>query len=119
MNRFSFRPGHAAHLVLGLVVWSLWFVILYGGLSVGCALAPPSGEQGAWTWINGVLLALAIIFTVGLLAGAYASWRHAPPADSGKAKARFLGRVAAAVYLFAALASLAISLPVLLLPPCI
>lgn len=118
MGAFSFGPGHPAHLVLGLVVWSLWFVLLYGGLSVACALVPPESSQGAWNWLNGTMLVLALVFAGGLLMGAWSNWRHAPSADDGKVRQRFLCRTAAAVYLFAALASLAISLPALLLPPC-
>ncbi|GAA3964968.1 hypothetical protein [Allohahella marinimesophila] len=113
------KPGHPAHLVLGLVIWSVWFVLLYGGLSVACELAPPGAEQGALNWLNATLLVLGVFFFVMLLAGAYMSWRHAPSAESDQPQQRFLGRVAAAVYLFAAIASLAIAVPSLVMPPCL
>ena len=41
------RPHHPVHLILGLCVWSIWFVVLYGGLSVACQLTPPEPQQGA------------------------------------------------------------------------
>jgi len=37
---------------IGLSLWSLWFVVLYGGLSVGCDLRPPDSGAGRVTWIN-------------------------------------------------------------------
>ena len=40
-------PLHPLHLFLGLIIWSAWFVFLYGGLSVACEFAPPGVEQGA------------------------------------------------------------------------
>jgi hypothetical protein len=33
---------HPLQLVPGLIIWALWFIAIYGGLSVACALAPPN-----------------------------------------------------------------------------
>ena len=39
-------PYNPIHIPLGLVLWSVWFVALYGGLSVDPAAAPaPEAEQ--------------------------------------------------------------------------
>ncbi len=59
-------PHHAAHLIVGLTVWSIWFVVLYGGLSVACELAPPEPNSGPFNWLN-PLLGLSTLVVVGAL----------------------------------------------------
>ncbi|RUO25942.1 hypothetical protein CWE09_04235 [Aliidiomarina minuta] len=108
--------AHPLHLVLGLVVWSVWFVALYGGLSVACEVAPPAAEAGALTWINASLLVLTLATTGVLLLLAWASLRAAPALKSNR---RFILRIAAAIYLLSALSALFIGLPVVILPPCV
>ena len=113
-------PAHASHLVLGLVVWSLWFVALYGGLSVGCAVSPPPASAGALTWLNGTLLLLTLLVTALLLVQARRCLvAVAPSGKSGTGLARFLLAVSAALYLASAAATLAVGLPVIMLPPCV
>jgi hypothetical protein len=114
-------PGsvHPVHLVLGLVVWSAWFVAMYGGLSVGCVVAPPPETAGALTWINGVLLLLTAVTAVALLYGAWWCWRALKAAASDTPIARFIAGVSAATYVASSVAVLAIGLPTTVLPPCI
>jgi hypothetical protein len=112
-------PFHPMHLVLGLVLWSVWFVAMYGGLSVACVVAPPAEAAGALTWINGVLLLLTLFTTALLLYAAWRCWQAAGAADVDEKQARFVARVSAAVYLASAGAVLAVGLPVIVLPPCI
>ncbi|OOG21018.1 hypothetical protein B1C78_16795 [Thioalkalivibrio denitrificans] len=114
-------PAHPAHLVIGLVVWSVWFVVLYGGLSVACAVAPPAPSTGALTWINGVLLLLTLLVTGALLVQARhcltaVRRSHDRPASG---LMRFLPAVSGALYLASAVATLAVGLPVIMLPPCL
>ncbi len=111
-------PYHPLHIVLGLLIWSLWFVAIYGGLSVACAVAPPAPQQGPWNWLN-ALLGLSAVATLILL-GALArwSWRaglrmHRQPREC------FVARLAAGTHAVAALATLFIALPILRLPPCL
>ncbi|HSX87688.1 MAG TPA: hypothetical protein VLG17_06770 [Pseudomonas sp.] len=111
-------PYHPLHIVLGLLIWSLWFVAIYGGLSVACAVAPPTPQQGPWNWLN-ALLGLSAVATLILL-GALArwSWRaglrmHRQPREC------FVARLAASTHAVAALATLFIALPILRLPPCL
>lgn len=115
------RPA-PLHLVLGLVIWSLWFVLLYGGLSLACEFAPPlAGEEGAWTWLNVLMSVLALLVTGALL---YASYRcsragfesAAGIADSTRA---FIRKLSLSVYLVSAAGALALAVPGLILPPCI
>lgn len=102
--------GHPVHLVLGLIAWSLWFVIAYGGLSLACV----SGLAG-W-WVNIGLLAGGVLVGLALGCTAWRLWRKAPRSqDSG----RFIARTGALLYLIPAFASVAIVLPGLLMAPCI
>ena len=105
---------HPLHAILGLVIWSLWFVALYGVQGLGCAVAPPPPEDGAATWLN-ASLGLFTAFTVLLLLGlALFSWRSAAPGSPQ----RFVLRLAAGVHLVGALATAFIGLTLLGLPPC-
>ena len=107
-------PSHPLQLALGLVIWSAWFVAAYGGLSVGCRLAPPAPEQGPFTWINLAVLLLTVPVVAVLLGMAWRCWRFADTAAQ-----EFIPRVAAGLHLSAAVATLAAALPALYLPPCV
>lgn len=110
-------PSHPMHLALGLIVWSVWFVALYGGLSVGCAFAPPAAELGARTWLNGLLGALTAIIFACLALQAWVCWRAARPSTAGSRR-RFVTTLSAGLYVFAAVSTLVVGIPVLGLPPC-
>ena len=114
-GRLMWAPAHPVQLVVGLVIWSLWFVLVYGGLSVGCEFAPPATSAGSFTWINALLLALTLATLALLLSAAWRCWRA--PAQAGNS--HFVARLAAALYLVAAIATLAVGLPILVLPPCV
>ena len=75
------RVSHPAHLVIGLTLWSVWFVAVYGGLSVACALAPPDPYQGSVNPVNLGLGLLTVLTTAGLIYLAFACWRLAPTAE--------------------------------------
>ncbi len=112
-------PYHPLQLVLGLIVWSLWFVLLYGGLSVACQLAAPDPARGATTWINVLGLGLALLITAALLVAAWRCRRASRARGADPVPGRFVATVAAAVYALAAFATLGIALPALVLPPCL
>ncbi len=117
----KFSPFHPVHLFLGLAIWAVWFVALYGGLSVGCAIAPPDSEKQAGTWINGAILVVALLVGSYLLWCAYRCGRASSKAG-GQKDGRlngFICKTAAAVYLVSAFASLALGVPGLVLPPCV
>lgn len=117
MSRWS--PLHPLQLFLGLVIWSVWFVFLYGGLSLACEFAEPDLARGALTWINAGMLLLALLVCGFLLWCAWRCWRAAPGSGEADATGRFVARIAAAVYFISALAALALVLPGVTLPPCI
>ncbi len=111
-------PHNPIHIALGLVIWSLWFVALYGGLSVACRVAPPALSLGMWNWLS-LLLGLFSAATVALLLGlARWSWRAASRAGKPSPE-RFAARLAAAVHLVGAVATLVVAVPLLRLPPCV
>lgn len=109
-------PSHPLHLVLGPIIWAIWFALMYAVLSVVCQVAPPSASLGALTWLNAKLLVLTLLVTLLLLVPALRCWRA-----SGELAAhqRFMARVSAAVYLLSAASTVAVGLPVLVLPPCL
>ncbi|TBU88804.1 hypothetical protein [Phytopseudomonas dryadis] len=110
-------PYNPMHMILGLIIWSLWFVALYGGQSVACSVAPPALQDGAWTWLNlalGVGTALTLVL-LGALARLF--WRAARHAQRSE-RERFVASIAAWINLIAALATLFIALPIVGLPPC-
>lgn len=109
-------PHHPVHLIVGLTVWSVWFVVLYGGLSIGCQLAPPHPDQGPWNWLN-LLLGLSTLVIVGALAWlAIELWRAGGQLEG---TGRYICLTSAALYGVSAFSTLAVALPVLFLPPCI
>ncbi|UTH34377.1 hypothetical protein NLY39_11755 [Pseudomonas sp. KHPS1] len=111
-------PYNPIHIPLGLVLWSLWFVAVYGGLSVGCALAPPAPEQGQWTWLNALLALFSLLTFMVLLWLARRFQLAARRADEQPA-GRFVARLTASVHLVGALGTLFVALPILSLPPCL
>lgn len=106
---------HAWHLVLGLTLWFAWFCATYGGLAVACAVAPPSPSQGAWTWLNLAVLLLAALFSAAFSAAAWASAR----ANGKGERQRFMARAATALHAIAALSTLMVALPAVVMTPCV
>jgi hypothetical protein len=114
------ESSHPLQLVLGWGIWALFFVALYGGLSVACAVQPPPTEAGAITVLNLSLFLLTLTVTAGLSLAGWACWRSSmssPARQEGSAG--FISRIAASLYLMAAFAAMAVGLPVVLLPACV
>jgi hypothetical protein len=110
-----FSPSHPLQLALGLIIWSAWFVLVYGVLSVGCEFAMPDNALSPFNWLNALLAVLTFATTALLAFCAWRCWRA--PVQAGARD--FVARVAAGVYLAAAFSTLAVGLPVLVLPPCL
>lgn len=107
---------HPLHLVTGLAIWALWFASVYGGLSLGCMISQTPETLMAGSWINIVLIAVTLLVAVLLFMLAIKCWGGA---TSNIAKLpKFIRRVSGALYLAAAIAVMAIGLPMLVLPPC-
>lgn len=110
------RPSHPLHLVVGLILWSLWFVVLYGGLSVACAVSPPSAEQGALTAIN-IGLGLFTLAVTALLA--WLGWLCLRAARVGQGRPRFFAGMSAGMYAVSVVATLFTGVPLIAMPPCV
>ncbi|WP_193074053.1 hypothetical protein [Pseudomonas sp. FME51] len=113
----TFSPSHPMHLFMGLTVWAIWFVVLYGGLSVACKVAAPDPAQGALTWINALLWFSTLLVTVLLGMAAWRCARATP--DATQPNRRFIARTSAALYLLSAFATLVLAMPTWFLPPCV
>lgn len=112
-------PTHALHLALGLTVWALWFVVIYGGMSLACRFAPPPPALGALTWVNGSVALLTLVTVSLLLWAAWACWRARHTDREPTGARRFIARVSAGLYVASALATLAVGAPSIRLPPCL
>jgi hypothetical protein len=112
---------HPLQLVLGLTLWAVWFVVVYGGMSIACAVAPPSIAAGARNAVNTALLGITMATVALLLAEARRCW-HAARALSREPAAerkRFVAASGAALYVWAVAATLIVALPLLVLPTCL
>lgn len=100
---------HPAHLVLGLVIWSVWFVGIYAGLSVYCSRAEDASAAGIFNVLNIGLLIFTAITCIKLTVLAMLCWRRGQG---------FIGKVSASLYIASILATLTIAGPIFFLPPC-
>lgn len=112
------RPDHPVQFVLGLAIWSLWFVVMYAALSVGCEFFPPATER-VFNPLTAGLLIFTLLIMLLFTALALRSWRYRRYAKTLSQTQRFIVRVGLALYLLAALATLAGAAPALVLSPCV
>ncbi|UZD65663.1 hypothetical protein [Marinobacter sp. AN1] len=103
---------HPASLLLGPVVWSLWFVMLYAMLSLSCLQGwlVNGGDHPAA--INLLLAVAGLLVTLLLLISAWSAWRT--PSETG-----FMPRTSAMVSACSAVASLLLVVPGLIMAPCL
>lgn len=114
--KLRLAPTRPVHLIVGLTVWAVWFVAIYGGLAVGCNIDPPPSEYGALNWINLGIAALTLPTLALLAVLGLASWkaRIAPTSPQ-----RFCAYTGAGLYLTAFISTVAVGLPAVVLPPCL
>ncbi len=107
---------HPLHFVIGLTLWCTWFVAVYGGHAVACAVAPPAPEQGVFTLVNALLLVVSFV-AIGILAaltvGCYRMAKH------HQGRLRFNASVSAGLYLFSTLGVVFAAMPIIGIPPCL
>lgn len=112
-------PYHPMQLVFGLAIWAVWFVMIYAGLSLACEYVG-SAESDSLSWINLVLMAFTMLTCGLLLFLAHRTWRDARLTWRDQRPAsRFIVRTAVLLDLVAALVTLAVGLPAVMLPPCL
>jgi hypothetical protein len=131
MKRFAL--DHPWQLALGLGVWAAWFVVMYAGVTVACAVAPPDPQRGAFNWVNAVLLLVTLATTLWLAWSARTCARMAQRLKASSATStstddeagvdeglrRFVVRAAALLYAVAAVSTVFVGLPLLALRPCL
>lgn len=123
MKTLAARPWQ---LVAGLCVWALWFLAVYVGVSVSCAVVPPPPVLGPFTAVNAGLLMLTTATALGLawacVVCTRAMRRLPTEAESTSPEAgqrRFIAGISAALYGVAAVATVFVGLPLLAMPPCV
>jgi hypothetical protein len=125
-------PFHPLQIVLGLIVWALYFIVVYALTSIACEHFAPPPAAGAVNWLNGGLLALTVVVVIGLLSQAWRGWQaHSgtrkksttQPPDNHQVHAastsHFINYIGIAVHIIAAVATLYTGAPALVLTPCI
>lgn len=107
---------HPIHFIIGLTIWSAWFVMAYGGHAVACAVVPPNPEQGVFTSVNAVLLVVSLVATALL---ATLAWGCCRTARYHQGRLCFNAGVSAGLYLFSALGVVFVAMPIVGIPPCL
>lgn len=112
-----FAPCHLLQLALGLIIWSLYFVVLYAGLSLGCLYSATASGIG---WANLLVLLFTLMVATGLLGLAWRNWRWQKRfTQNARVSQIFVARLGAIVHLAAAFATLSVGAPALVLMPCL
>lgn len=113
----AWHPAHPLQLAWGLILWSLWFVVIYAAQALTC-VSPTLAEVSAITSLNTGLLLLSAALTAGLGAMMWRCLRASRQADLTPT-ARFVALTAAALHGAAALSTVFVALPLWRLPPCL
>ncbi|MFY3386530.1 hypothetical protein ACOQFS_20565 [Paracidovorax sp. MALMAid1276] len=109
-------------LATGLTLWFVWLCLVYGGAAVACAVVPPPAQVGPWNGVNATLLGLSALFAAGF---AWAALRQARAARRlqgcapAQRRQRFFASAAAALHGVAAVSTVVVALPLLVLSPCV
>lgn len=111
----TIRP-HPLHLAIGLTVWFVFFIVVYGGMSVGCEISDARYSTNPLNIINGFVLLVTIIFTIPL---AWLAWKCHLATPSKPNQGRFVMRLSAVLYGISALATVLVGLPGAIYPPCL
>ncbi|NYT74766.1 hypothetical protein HZU72_20450 [Halomonas sp. QX-2] len=107
---------HPLHFVIGLTLWCIWFVAVYGGHAIACSVAPPAPEQGVFTLVNAMLLVVSIA-AIALLAVLTVGCCRMAKRHEGRL--RFNATVSAGLYLFSTLGVVFAAMPIIGIPPCL
>ncbi|WP_133130716.1 hypothetical protein [Legionella yabuuchiae] len=110
--------NHPIQLVLGLVIWAIWFVILYAALSISCEASVDL--TGSFNWINLLLFGITLATLAALIGLAYLIWtRNRQDLKKKTTSSRFIFWLSLGVYLVAIGATSSIGLMTLFFPPCL
>lgn len=116
MTRWG-HPTHPMQLVWGLLLWSLWFVVLYGVQALHCVLAPVRAARQP-TELNIALLLAAAVLT-GCMIWLMSRCLKACGQPGLPPTARFIALAGTVLHGTAAFSTLFVALPLWRLPPCL
>lgn len=122
MSTFRHPPGHPIQLITGLTLWFVWLCLVYGGAAVACAVEPPPPQAGPWNWVNGTLLLVSAVFALGFAVAAWRAVRFSkalPGNEPTATRRRFFASAAAVLHGVAALSTVVVALPLVMLAPCV
>lgn len=103
--------SHPIQMIFGLVIWSIWFVLMYSFLSIGCSAALFSGMQSG---INIILFACTWVTLIILVYLTYHCWKARKSlADQCSKVTAFVLWVGLGGYVTACLATFSIGIMVL------
>lgn len=111
------KLAHPLQLLLGPSVWLAWFTLVYAGVSVACAVAPPAPGEHAASWAHTGLFAVTVVVTAALGWVASRCARAARGAAAGRE--RFVAWSAAALHATSSVSTLVVGLPLVLMTPCV
>ena len=114
-----FSALHPMQIILGLIIWSVWFAGIYGAHGVACAVNPPDPQLGIVNWLNASFGVGTLAVVALLLWLAHRAWKLSRPPHRLDERQLFVARVAAGIHLIAALSTLFIGLQLAFLPPCV
>ncbi|ASQ45181.1 hypothetical protein [Legionella clemsonensis] len=109
---------HPVQMFLGLAIWSVWFILMYSLLSIGCEVAPISLLR--LNGINLILFCCTWITLIILIYLAYHGWKKCKTyAAKNSAVTAFILWVSFGGYVTAVIATFSIGMMVLFFPPCL
>lgn len=111
------HPTHPLQLLCGLLLWSVWFVVLYAAQALHC-LSPAASATWHPTGFNVALLMAGAVLT-GALTGLMWRCMRAARQAGLPLTARFIALASAVLHGTAAFSTLFVSLPLWGLPPCL
>ena len=118
-------PQRLVGVVSGMIVWAVWFVVVYALTGVGCGAgwnerAVPGGDLLRLSMLLSTAVALALIG--GCACRGYVGWRSGEEGrGSGREvhqRARFMGLVMFVLSLLAAVGTVMVAIPIVMLDPC-
>lgn len=122
---FAFlRPDRLTGMVGGFLLWSVYFVAVYGLQAIGCKYGWNRVELGTLNTLSLLLATLTLLTLVaiaGVAYGGYRCWAAGGQTRSirwSEDRHRFMGLATLLIAMLSAVATVWVGLGVFLLPPC-
>jgi hypothetical protein len=120
-------PNHRRLLgvISGMIVWAIWFVIVYSLVGVGCdegwnTIDVPGGNALSLAMLLSTAVALLLIWWSAVRG--YQGWRRGVeervPGQEAQQRMRFMGLTMLVLSVMAAIGTVMVAIPILMLEPC-